>query len=134
MRCLMKNSNCVMKKFICLLSILFFLSCYQKECDCSLYKTGKFKFTQTINGKAHTTIFERTETYQTETYNGKTDTATVRWINNCEFIIQKKHPKNREEKKAISMKIISTNALGYDFEYAFVGDEKKQRGTVTKIN
>lgn len=32
------------------------------------------------------------------------------------------------------MKIISTSNLGYDFEYSFVGEEKKQRGTVTKIN
>lgn len=77
------------KTGIILFSLLHY-SCYQKECDCSLYKTGKFEFTQVVNGKKHTTIFERTDRYQTETYNGKTDTATVRWINDCEFIINKK--------------------------------------------
>ena len=38
------------------------------------------------------------------------------------------------EKKAISMKIISTKDKTYIFEYAFVGNDKKQRGTVEKIS
>jgi hypothetical protein len=38
------------------------------------------------------------------------------------------------EKKAISMKILFTKNNTYTFEYGFVGDEKKQRGTVTKLD
>ena len=48
--------------------------------------------------------------------------------------MEKLHPKNRQEKKAISMKIISTKDKTYIFEYSFVGDDNKQRGTVTKLN
>jgi hypothetical protein len=70
---------------------------------------------------------------QIETFNGTTDTATVRWVNDCEFILRKLHPKTMEEQKAISMIIISTKDNSYTFDYSYVGDSKKQRGTVTKI-
>ena len=51
----------------------------------------------------------------------------------CEYIIQNMHPKNREDKKPVQMKIITTSANFYTFEYSFVGDSKKQRGTVTRL-
>jgi hypothetical protein len=38
------------------------------------------------------------------------------------------------EKKAISMRILSTKGKTYTFEFSFVGESKKQIGTVTKIN
>lgn len=122
-----------MKKIILLLSLTF-VSCYQAGHNCKDFKTGKFEFTQEINGKKTTSTFERTSNLQIETFNGKTDTASVRWVNDCEFVLQKLHPKNRKEIKAISMKIISTEDKSYIFEYSFVGDNKKQRGTVTKIS
>lgn len=110
------------------------LSCYQQERNCTDFKTGKFEFVQEINGKKETSTFIRTDNLQIETYNGKTDTALVRWVNDCEFVLQKKHPKNMLEKKAISMKILVTKDKTYTFEYSFVGDAKKQIGTVTKID
>lgn len=127
------NKNNFMKKLALLMSILL-VSCYNVEKNCADFKTGKFEFEQEINEKKQTSTFERTKTLQIETYNGKTDTATVRWVNDCEFVLEKLHPKNRQEKKAISMKIISTKDKTYIFEYSFVGDDNKQRGTVTKLN
>ena len=85
------------------------------------------------DGKTNTSTFIRTEKLQIETYNGKTDTASVRWVNDCEFILQKLHPKNMKEQKAISMKILFTEKNSYTFEYAFVGSNNKQRGIVTKL-
>lgn len=102
------------------------------ECNCTDFKTGTFEFVQTINGKQDTTRFVRTADEQIETYQGRTDTANVRWVNDCELIIQKKNPRNREEKKAISMKIVETKDNQYIMEYSFVGDVNKQLGTVTK--
>ncbi len=122
-----------MKKLTLLLSLTLF-SCYQVEHNCKDFKIGKFEFSQEIKGKKTTSTFERTANLQIETFNGKTDTASVRWVNDCEFVLQKLHPKNMQEKKAISMKIISTKNKTYIFEYAFVGDNHKQRGTVTKIS
>lgn len=122
-----------MKKILLLL-VLTVVSCYKKENNCADFKTGKFSFTQEIEGKKHTTIFERTEKYQIETYEGKTDTATVRWVGDCEFVLEKLHPKSMQDKKAISMRILSTKDKSYTFEYSFVNDDNKQLGTVTKID
>lgn len=123
-----------MKKGILLSLSVLFLSCYNQERNCNDFKTGKFEFIQEIEGQSHKSTFERQGNLQIETFGGKTDTASVRWINDCEFVLQKLHPKNRQENKAISMKILTTSEKGYTFEYSFVGDTKKQRGTVTKID
>ena len=122
-----------MKKIIVLLSLAL-TACYQQEHNCSDFKTGKFEFTQEIEGKKMTSVFERNDTLQIETFNQKTDTASVRWINECEYILQKLYPKNMQEKKAINIKILTTKKNQYQFEYSFVGEAKKQKGTVTKIN
>jgi hypothetical protein len=114
--------------------LLILASCTNHERNCSDFRTGKFEFSQVINGKKQTSTFIRTEKLQIETYNGKTDTASVRWVNDCEFILQKLHPKSMKEEKAISMKILFTEKNSYTFEYAFVGSNQKQRGTVTKID
>lgn len=123
-----------MKNITLFLVALCLVSCSQKERKCTDFKTGTFEFVQEINGKKFTSTFTRTETLQIETFNGKTDTASVRWINDCEFVLQKLHPKTMNERKAISMTILSTEGNTYTFDYSFVGDAKKQRGTVTKIN
>jgi hypothetical protein len=48
--------------------------------------------------------------------------------------VQNLHPKNMQEKKAVSMKILSTKDNSYTFEFSLVGEPEKQKGTVTKIN
>jgi hypothetical protein len=122
-----------MKKSLMLLITILLVSCNNHERNCKDFRTGKFEFKQDINGKTNTSTFIRTEKLQIETYNGKTDTASVRWVNDCEFILQKLHPKNMKEQKAISMKILFTEKNSYTFEYAFVGSNNKQRGIVTKL-
>lgn len=125
-----------MKNTILAFLLLILITACQKlpECNCTDYKTGSFEFVQTINRKSDTTRFLRTANEQIETYKGRTDTANVRWVNDCELIIQKKHPRNREEKKAISMRIVETQDNVYVMEYSFVGDRNKQLGTVTKLD
>jgi hypothetical protein len=121
-------------KPIIILLFLSLTSCIQtqSECNCEDFKTGKFEFTQTINGKKMISTFDRTDKLQIETFQSKTDTATVRWTNDCEFVLQKTNPKNMQEQKAIAMKIIATKDKTYTFEYNFVGDPNKKTGTVTK--
>ena len=120
---------------ICGLLLLTLLtSCYNQERNCTDFKTGKFTSETEIEGKKYTSTFERNDSIQIESYEGKIDTFKVRWTNDCEYIIQNTNPKNREEKKPVQMKILTTNSDSYTFEYSFVGDSKKQRGTVTKQN
>ena len=123
-----------MKKILFLLFIFILMSCNNHERNCNDFKTGKFEFVQVVNGKKEVSIFIRTDKIQIETYKKKTDTATVRWVNDCEFILQKLHPKNRKEQRAISIKILFTEKNSYTFEYSFVGSNEKQRGKVTKLD
>jgi hypothetical protein len=122
-----------MKKILFFLPLLILTSCYDVERNCKDFKTGKFQFDYIVNGVKKTTIFERTETLQIETYEGKTDTAMVRWVNDCEFVLQKLHPKNIQEKKAISMRIVSTTKNSYTFEFGIIGSDEKQKGIANKL-
>ena len=120
---------------ICSLLLLTLLtSCYNQERNCKDFKTGKFTSETEIEGKKYTSTFERNDSIQIESYEGKVDTFKVRWTNDCEYVMQNIHPKNREEKKAVQMKILTTDENSYIFEYSFVGDSKKQRGTVRKMD
>ena len=65
---------------------------------------------------------------------GKTDTASIRWINDCEYILQKINPKNMAERKGVHIKILKTNGDEYTFEYGLVGETEKQRGVIKKVN
>jgi len=124
-----------MKKIPLLIPALFLLtSCFQQERKCADFKTGKFRFEYEIDGAKKLTLFERTDSLEIETFEGKTDTSTVRWINDCEYILQKVNAKNAKERKAVHMKILTTKDNSYTFEFSLVGEAQKQKGTVTKIN
>lgn len=123
-----------MKKLLIVPIVLLLTSCYQQERNCKDFKTGKFSFEYEIDGHKKTTFFERTDSLEIENFEGKIDTSHVRWVNDCEYILQKKHPKNMQEKKAIQMKILTTKENSYTFEFSIVGDSNKQKGTVTKLN
>lgn len=122
-----------MKKTLFLLPMLTLMSCYNAEHNCTDFKTGKFKFEFEVDGKKKTTVFERNDSIEIETFEGKTDTASIRWVSDCEYILQKKHPKNMAEEKAIAMKILTTSKDSYTFEFGMVGSNQKQRGTVSRI-
>jgi hypothetical protein len=122
-----------MKKYIFGLTSLLLVSCYNQERNCKDFKTGKFQFELEVNGKKSTTEFTRTDSIEIETYNGTTDTSKIRWVNDCEYILEKLHPKNMQEKKAINIRILSTSKNSYTFEFGIVGSDKKQKGTVIKI-
>lgn len=109
------------------------VSCYNFERNCSDFKTGKFKFEYKIDGKTQTTFFERKDSIEVETYNGKTDTSSIRWTNDCEYILTKKNPKSIQEKKSVAMKILSTTEDSYTFEFAVVGSNAKQVGTAKRV-
>jgi hypothetical protein len=122
-----------MKKIIILSGLLILASCKQPERDCNDFKTGKFKFETEIEGVTKTTFFERNDSIEIETYEGKTDTASIRWVNDCEYVLRNLHPKNMAEEKAVNIKILSTKENTYLFEYGMVGSDTKQRGTAVKL-
>lgn len=118
-----------------LLAITFLLtSCYNQVRNCKDFKTGKFKSEIEIDGKKMLSTFERNDSIQIETFNGITDSYDVRWTNDCEYVIKNSKPKNRAEKKAIQMKILTTTKNSYTFEYNFVGESLKQKGIAYKLD
>ena len=119
------------------LIVLFFIfSCQYPERDCLNFQTGTFEFESiSSDGDTLKTKFTRTKDLEVGYFDNKIDSNSVKWVSDCECIYRKINPKSLNEKKAVQMKILSTNEDSYVFEYSFVGDTKnKQRGFVKKIN
>jgi len=118
---------------------LLLTGCYDIERNCSDFKTGTFEFTYIVDGVEKTGKFVRTETLNIDYFDNKIDSASVRWINDCEFIQKAIHPKSMAEEKAIFFKILTTSEDSYTFEYQLAVKEpyKKPRiekGTAKKID
>jgi hypothetical protein len=124
----------VKKIYALIITCLLFSSCYQPERDCQKYKTGSFKFTYELGEIVKEGKFTRDEKYSIDYYENKIDSATVRWFNDCEFVLQ-----DINSKTAIHYKIISTTDSSYTFQYkSAVKDPNKEliikTGTAFKIN
>ena len=119
-----------------LIVLFFIVSCQYPERDCLNFQTGTFEFESiSSDGDTLKTIFTRTKDLEVGYFDNKIDSNSVKWVSDCECIYRKINPKSLNEKKAVQMKILSTNEDSYVFEYSFVGDTKnKQRGFVKKIN
>ncbi len=123
-----------MKKLPLLLLLPLYLSCEAPVRDCEQFQTGTFRYTAIVEGREETTEFTRTKDLEVSRYRGKTDSASVRWINPCEYIVTNLNPESREEEKAIHMKILTTSADSYTFEYKLVGTSRAVRGTAYKTD
>ena len=111
---------------------LFVLGCQPPQRNCAEYKEGDFSFTAEVGGEEKTTTFTRNELWEVSTYEGVVDSASVRWINDCEYVLQSLNPENPQASKPIHIKILSTDQTGYSFEYSIVGSAQKQRGKAIK--
>lgn len=115
--------------FVSLLS-----ACYEPDRDCSAYKTGEFIFDYQIGDSLKTGRFIRGEKYSIDYFDNKVDSATVRWFNDCEFVLQ-----DLDSKIGIHYKIIATTDSSYTFQYKnAVKDPNKKlvvkTGTAYKTN
>ncbi|MEK6154165.1 hypothetical protein WIW50_12920 [Flavobacteriaceae bacterium 3-367] len=125
----------MIKPIIPLLSLLLFcVSCYSPQRDCESYRTGTFRFDYELEGVLKSGTFTRTDAYSIEFFEHKTDSANVKWINDCEFVLRP-----LDNKAAIHYKIISTTDSSYTFEYKrAVKDPKKKlivkKGTAIKTD
>ena len=107
-------------------SLLFLLlSCYEVERNCGDFRTGTFQFEAVSGTEVFTTRIERKESI---------DTAEIRWINDCEYVLRKLNPKSMAEEKAIHIKILTTKDNSYTFEFNEVGKSGRSKATATKIS
>ncbi|NAS13537.1 DNA topoisomerase IV [Poritiphilus flavus] len=123
----------IKKGFLLLLIPMCLTNCYEPQRNCADFKNGAFSFTTLIDGEEKTTTFIREGDIEVDFFEGGRDSASVRWINDCEYIIKNLSPKNRAEEQSIHMKILSTSENSYTFEYGIVGDSRKSKGTAVKI-
>lgn len=122
-----------MRFSLLLISLLFLNSCYESERNCSDFKTGTFEFEALSGTEVFKTTITRNDSIEIDFFNGKSDTSSIRWINDCEYVLQKIHAKNQAEKKAILIKILTTNKNNYTFEFSEVGKTKTSKATARKV-
>ena len=122
-----------MKKILFL--AFLFISCYNVERNCVDFKTGVFEFSTEINDSLVTSTFTRSNEFEIELYNGIKDSSTIKWVNNCEFLLTKLNPRTNQERRPVRIKILRTYGDKYDFEFSQVNDPQKiSRGTVKRIS
>jgi hypothetical protein len=119
--------------FSFLFTFLLLQGCYKVNRDCSKFKTGVFEFEATSGTEMFTTRIERSDSLEIEYFKDQVDTASVRWINDCEYVLKKLNPKNRAEQEAIHIKILTTSDNAYQFEFNEVGKTTKSRASARKI-
>lgn len=112
--------------------LLLCCSCYEPQRECINFQQGTFTFEALVGTELETTTFVRNDSIEIDYFRGKADTSSIRWINDCEYILKKLHPKNRAEEKAVHIKILTTEESSYRFEYKIVGETKKQQGVAYK--
>ncbi len=123
-----------MRYALLMLTVLFLTSCQEFSRDCADFKTGTFEFEALVGTEVQKTVFVRSDSIEIDYYQGKADTASIRWINDCEYIVKKLNPRNRREEKAIHIKILTTDGREYTFEYSEVGKSRKERGVARKVS
>ncbi len=123
-----------MKKLSVAFLLLSLASCFQPERKCEKFRTGTFEFETYLNGEMVKTTFVRNDSIEIDYFNNKVDSSTIRWINDCEYILKNINPKNMTEEKPLHMKILTTKGDTYTFEYSVVGKDKKKKGTAKKID
>lgn len=112
---------------------LMFTGCYESDRNCADFKTGSFEFEALVGTEMFTTTIVRNDSIEIDFFQGKSDTSSIRWINNCEYVIKKLNPKNQAEKKAILIKILTTSKDQYTFEFSEVGKTQTSKGVAYRV-
>lgn len=124
----------MIKRIFQVLPLALLASCYTPSRNCNDFKTGTFEFESFLDGELQKTIFVRNDTLEIDYFRGSQDSSSIRWINDCEYILTNLNPKNRAQEKPIHMKILTTDKDSYTFEYGLVGESKKERGTAKRVD
>lgn len=122
-------------RFLYFLTVLTLCSsCYENERKCEDFRTGTFEFEALSGTEVFKTTIIRNDSLEIDFFQGKIDTSSIRWINDCEYVLKKLNPKNQAEKKAILIKILSTSKNQYTFEFSEVGKTQTSKGVAQKVD
>lgn len=116
------------------LFIFLLVSCRQRERNCLDFREGVFAVETLQNGEVVRSEFRREGGYEYDYFEGKIDTSRVRWINDCECILQKLNPSSVIEGKPVHIRILHTTENSYTFDYGFLDDPRTLQGTAYKTD
>ena len=122
------------KNYLIILVILTFtlLSCKNKPLSVSQLKTGTFK--TFLDGSDYTSMATRNDSIQIETFNKKKDTFYIEWKSDFEYLLKKKNPITKLDKRVFIIKITGIHDNSYTFRAYFKGSNYKQTGKAILIN
>lgn len=116
-----------------LMTIIGFQSCESNKLKgVDYYKTGTFKTVLTDSDIS--SLAQRNDSIQVETYEGKRDTFYISWKSDFEYILLKKNPKTALDSTPFHVKITRFDGNSYNFKAYYKGSNFKQTGTATKID
>ncbi|MEM7086048.1 MAG: DNA topoisomerase IV [Bacteroidota bacterium] len=128
-----------MHKILAAFLLTLLVSCQAPERNCSNFKTGTFEFETLIGTELKKTKFVRNDSIEIDYFDNKIDTFSIRWVNDCEYVMKKLRPKNQAEKEPVLFKVLTTKGNEYTFEYSMLIQKKNRKkvvkkGTATKIS
>ncbi|MBL4663833.1 MAG: DNA topoisomerase IV [Flavobacteriaceae bacterium] len=112
--------------------LVILVSCQTPERDCANFRTGTFEFETLVGTELKKTKFIRNDSIEIDYYDQKIDTFSIRWINDCEYVMKKLRPKNQAEKEPVLFKILTTNGNEYTFEYSMLIKKKNRKRVIKK--
>ncbi|HLS31010.1 MAG TPA: hypothetical protein VK021_09145 [Flavobacteriaceae bacterium] len=120
--------------YFSLLGLLIVSSCFTPKKNCERFKTGTFEYQTYADGELIKAKIVRNDSLEIDYYNPQEpDTSSIRWINECEYILRKYNPKSSDEKQSFKMKIIETETNRYTFEFSQVGQDMVKEFNATRI-
>jgi hypothetical protein len=128
-----------MQKILAAFLLTILISCQNPERNCANFMTGTFEFETVVGTELKKTKFIRNDSIEIDYYDNKIDTFSIRWVNDCEYVMKKLRPKNQAEKEPVLFKVLTTNGNEYNFEYSMLIQKKNRKrvvrkGTAIKIN
>lgn len=115
-----------------LLILLLFSSCLtNSKLDVRSFRTGSYK--TVLEDENIVSVAERNDSLQIEEYQGKKDTFYIEWIDNFEYVLRKKHPKNKLDSTDFHVKITAVKEKSYEFRAYYRGSNFKQKGEAFKL-
>ena len=117
--------------------ILIWFSCTSGSClqgttsRVEDFRTGKYK--TVLDDDETVSIAMRNDSIQVETYQGKKDTFLIRWVDNFEYVLVKKNPRNRLDSTDFHVKITGIGKDSYEFKAYYKSSNFEQKGIAFKL-
>ncbi|MGI9533225.1 hypothetical protein [Lutimonas sp.] len=94
-------------------------------------KKGSFK--TTLEDKETVSYAMRNDSIQIEDFNGIKDTFNIKWIDQFEYVLVKRHPKTMLDSTPFHVKITGIKNNTYTFSAYYKGSNFKQKGKAEKL-